>query len=189
MSGHVTGFTLDELDWEPRLRPLTLEDATLEQRDAMKVTPSGGGVSPYILTLALDAPMLAARSPLFNEIMYGRGGLSRAGREMGALGASIVNGCVYCASVHARRHLQLEKRPEPIDAILRDGKGARLFGLDKALFDFAAALTERADNPDGLPVAPLREAGLGDLEILDLVHAVAVFGWANRLMHTLGDAR
>jgi alkylhydroperoxidase family enzyme len=33
----------------------------------------------------------------------------------------------------------------------------------------------------------LRAAGLDDLEILDLIHSVAMFANANRLMLTLGD--
>ncbi|KAA0970417.1 peroxidase-related enzyme [Aureimonas fodinaquatilis] len=189
MSQHVVDFTLDELDWHPRVRPIILEGATAEQRDAMKITPSATQVSDYILVLAQEAPMLNARSPLFNEIMYGKDGLSRGGREMGALAASIVNECIFCASVHARRHVQLEKRSDVIETILRDKLDADLHGLDRALFDFSVALTRKTDDPAGLPVAALRNAGLDDLEILDLVHSIAVFGWANRLMHTLGEPR
>ena len=33
----------------------------------------------------------------------------------------------------------------------------------------------------------LKAAGLKADEILDLVLSSALFGWANRLMHTLGD--
>mgnify|MGYP000199149279 CR=1 FL=1 len=33
----------------------------------------------------------------------------------------------------------------------------------------------------------LRAAGLDDREVLDLVHAVALFAWANRLMLSLGE--
>jgi alkylhydroperoxidase family enzyme len=33
----------------------------------------------------------------------------------------------------------------------------------------------------------LKAAGLGPNEVLDLVLSAALFGWANRLMHTLGD--
>jgi alkylhydroperoxidase family enzyme len=33
----------------------------------------------------------------------------------------------------------------------------------------------------------LKEAGLDELEILDLVHSVALFAWANRLMLNLGE--
>jgi alkylhydroperoxidase family enzyme len=33
----------------------------------------------------------------------------------------------------------------------------------------------------------LRKAGLTEEEILDLILSSALFGWANRLMHVLGD--
>lgn len=33
----------------------------------------------------------------------------------------------------------------------------------------------------------LREQGLGELELLDLVQATAFFAWVNRLMLTLGE--
>ena len=36
-------------------------------------------------------------------------------------------------------------------------------------------------------VARLREAGVSAAEALDLVLSTALFGWANRLMHVLGD--
>jgi len=36
-------------------------------------------------------------------------------------------------------------------------------------------------------VERLRAVGLSDGEILDYTHAVAIFGWANRLMQTLGE--
>jgi alkylhydroperoxidase family enzyme len=36
-------------------------------------------------------------------------------------------------------------------------------------------------------VAPLRQLGMGAEQILDLLHAAAIFGWANRLMHNLGE--
>jgi len=33
----------------------------------------------------------------------------------------------------------------------------------------------------------LADAGLSDAEILDLIHAIAIFAWANRLMLNLGE--
>ena len=33
----------------------------------------------------------------------------------------------------------------------------------------------------------LREVGLSEVEILDLILSASIFGWANRLMHTLGE--
>lgn len=183
----VHDFTLAPLDWRPYVAPVELDRATPEQLDAMQVTPSNTGVSPYVLVLAHEASMLAERSPLFNDIMYSTGGLSRGGREMGALAASVVNRCIYCAGVHANRHLQLEKRPASIDEIFARQTAAVLPEPDQALYDFGMDLTADPGNPGHMQFHRLREIGLDDLEIMDLIHAVAVFGWANRLMHTLGE--
>jgi len=187
MGKAIRTFTLDSLDWEPYITPVEIEAATPEQREALKVTPSNTKVSGYVLTLAHDPEILAERTPLFNDIMYSRGGLSRAERELGSLAASIVNHCVYCASVHANRFITLAKAPEIVDIIYRDGAGAKLDPRNQAIFDFGVKLTSTpaAIGPDDL--ASLRAVGLSDLEVLDLIHAVSIFGWANRLMHTLGE--
>lgn len=181
-------FTLDPLDWRPHVTPVSLDDATDEQRRAMAVTPSNTGVSPYVLALAHEPAALAERTPLFNDIMYARGGLGRGAREMGALAASVVNGCIYCAQVHASRHVQLEKRPESIAAIFADGDDARLPDADQVPFDFGVRLTTDPQGAGAADLQRLRQAGLDNLQVMDLIHSVAVFGWANRLMHTLGEA-
>ena len=57
----------------------------------------------------------------------------------------------------------------------------------RAIVDFAAKLTRspRAMVPEDL--LALREVGMDDLQIHDLIHAVAMFANANRLMQTLGE--
>ncbi|WP_248446176.1 peroxidase-related enzyme [Sinorhizobium meliloti] len=187
MSQAVHEFTLEPLDWQPYVKPVKLDEATPEQLEALKVTPSNTKVSNYVLVLANEAEMLAERTPLFNDIMYSEGGLSRGGREIGALAASFVNRCIYCASVHANRYIQLEKRPEVVDEIYRRGLDADLPDFEQALFNFGVDLTAHPDNVGVYQFYHLREIGLDDLEILDLIHSIAIFGWANRLMHTLGE--
>jgi uncharacterized peroxidase-related enzyme len=187
MSEAVHEFTLEPLDWQPYVKPVKLDEATPEQLEALKVTPSNTKVSNYVLVLANEAEMLAERTPLFNDIMYSEGGLSRGGREIGALAASFVNRCIYCASVHANRYIQLEKRPEVVDEIYRRGLDADLPDFEQALFNFGVDLTAHPDNIGVYQFYHLREIGLDDLEILDLIHSIAIFGWANRLMHTLGE--
>jgi AhpD family alkylhydroperoxidase len=44
--------------------------------------------------------------------MYAPRGLPRAERELATAAVSIVNGCIYCTSVHARRFAELTKEPE-----------------------------------------------------------------------------
>ncbi|MEM8571420.1 MAG: peroxidase-related enzyme [Pseudomonadota bacterium] len=187
MSRVVTKFTRTVPEWRPRVQPVRLEEATEDQLDALQVTPSNTKVSDYVLTLAHDAETLKVRSPLFNAIMYEKGGMSRAERELGAIGASMVNHCVYCAAVHASRHAQLEKSTEVTDRLFRQGAEANLAPRDRAIFNFALALSASPAEADETHIVALRAEGVTDAEILDLVLSTALFGWANRLMHVLGD--
>ena len=180
-------FTHGELDWRPWLAPLDLNVASEQQLLALKVTPSNRAVGAHSLVLAHDPEALAERSPLYNGIMFGPRGLPRADRELGAVAASRVNGCAYCASVHALRFTQLTKEPEVMKRIQRDGADAALDPRRAAILDYAAKLTRDPASIGPADAAPLRAQGLADLDILDLTHAVGMFAWANRLMQTLGE--
>lgn len=175
------------LTWTPHLPPVELSEATPRQLDAMKVTPSAKKVSPYVRTLAHDPDSYVARTVLFNAIMYAEGGLPRADRELGALAASGVNGCRYCANVHARQHIRLAGTSRTV-ASLWTGRRDALKPRDAAIVAFAEALTATPPAADTNHIASLRAEGLTDFEIVDLIHAIAIFGWANRLMHPLGHS-
>ncbi len=180
-------FTKSVPEWRPRVQPVDLDNATDEQLDALQITPSNTKVSDYVLVLAHDPESLKVRSPLFNAIMYDAGGLSRSERELGAIGCSIVNRCIYCAAVHADRHMKLERSGDVTDEIFKNGVDAKLEPRDQAVFDFAVALSKSPSEANTGHIETLREAGLEASEILDLVLSTALFGWANRLMHVLGD--
>ena len=187
MSHVIHKFTRRVPEWKPRVKPVELNSATPEQLNALKVTPSNTKVSSYVLTLAHDVESLTVRSPLFNAIMYDKGGMSRAERELGAIAASMVNRCIYCAAVHADRHAQLEKSTEVTDQLFAQGVNADLSVRDAAIFAFAYKLSKAPPEAGPEDIAALRDAGLSDEEILDLILSSSLFGWANRLMHVLGD--
>lgn len=187
MSRVVHRFTRNVPEWQPRITPVDLAKANPEQLDALKVTPSNTKVSDYVLVLAHDPETLAVRSPLFNGIMYDPGGLSRAERELGAIGASIVNRCIFCAAVHAARHAQLSKDTAVTDELFANGEKAQLGPRDQAIFDYSVKLSQSPPTVTEADTARLREAGLNEAEIVDLILSTALFGWANRLMHILGD--
>lgn len=181
-------FTRGELEWEPWITPVDLATASAAQLDAMQVTPSNRGVGAYTLVLAHDPETLKQRSPLYNAIMFGPRGLPRADRELGTVVVSRINGCAYCAAVHAKRFIELSKAPEVMEALHRDGLKAKLDPRRAAIVAFAAKLTANPASLGPEDLAPLRAAGLSDGDILDLAHAVAMFAWANRLMLSLGAA-
>ena len=75
----------------------------------------------YVRTLAHDRDSYVTRTRLFNDIMYVKGGRDRAERELGALIASCINGCAYCASVHARRYIELTGYANTVERVYRFG--------------------------------------------------------------------
>ena len=177
MSRVVHRFTRTVPEWRPRVTPVDLAEATPEQREALKITPSNTKVSDYVLVLAHDPETLSVRSPLFNAIIY----------DSCAIGASIVNRCIYCAAVHASRHAQLAKDTAVTDELFARGEKAALPPREQAIFDFSVKLSQTPPAVTEADAACLREAGLSEAEIVDLILSTALFGWANRLMHVLGD--
>lgn len=185
----TANFKVRPLTWHPYLPPVELADATPEQLAAMQVTPSSGKISPYVRTLAHDPDSYVCRTKLFNDIMYVKGGLDRAERELGALVASCINGCTYCASVHARRYIELTGNSATVERIYRFGLHEPDSPRIRAMIDFCEALSITPPSATAEHIGRLRAEGLDDADILDLAHSAAIFGWANRLMHTLGHSR
>ena len=187
MSELIKTFTREVPDCKPRVKTVSLDEATEAQLDALKVTPSNTKVSDYVLTLAHDVESLKVRSPLFNAIMYDKGGLKRSERELGAIAASVLNSCIYCNAVHMSRHAQLEKDTSVTDSILAEVENAKLADRDSAIFQFSLKLSSCPPDVGNEDLIVLEEAGLKQDEVLDLILSTALFGWANRLMHILGD--
>lgn len=182
------GYTSETLDWKSWLPALDPATATPDQQHTLDVSHPKARTMDFYLLLCRQPQVLLERSQAFNAIMYAPGGLSRAEREVAATAVSRVNGCVYCASVHAQRFEQLAKRNDVMAQIFDDPHTAGTQARERAIIQAAITLTR---DPAGLGAAhiqALRAAGLNDLEVLDMLHAAALFGWANRLMLNLGEA-
>jgi uncharacterized peroxidase-related enzyme len=95
------GFTFDTLGWRAWLDTVRLDGATPEQVAVLEESHPQAKTSDYYLFIVQQAEILRQRSGVFNAIMYAPGGLPRAERELASTAVSRVNGCVYCASVHA----------------------------------------------------------------------------------------
>jgi alkylhydroperoxidase domain protein len=179
-------FTRAPLDWLPWLEPLAPE--ALTERHRASLVDAARVKSPYFRLLARDPDALEARTRTDKDIFYNAdGGAPRAERELAAAATSRVNGCLYCASVHARHAATYSKREADVDRLLDDGVTADLGERWNAVVAASAALTSTpiAFGPEH--VDRLRRAGLDDLAIADVIHAAAFFNWANRLMLSLGE--
>ncbi|RQO50464.1 alkylhydroperoxidase [Variovorax sp. KBW07] len=183
----IKGFTNEVLSWKPWLDMVNVDSATPAQLAALDEMSPQARTSPYFLVLAHQPEILLQRSIAFNAIMFAPGGMPRAERELGATVESRVNGCVYCASVHAQRFEQLAKRNDVISQVFEEPSSAGTTPREKAIVAFSAKLGVEPDKVSADDIRGLKEVGLSELEILDLVHSVALFAWANRLMLNLGE--
>ncbi|NBN64773.1 alkylhydroperoxidase domain protein [Pannonibacter tanglangensis] len=179
-------FTRGELDWRPWLAPLT--EAELTERHWAGLVDKSRSKSGYFMLLARDPDVLGARTRTDKDIFYNPdGGLPRAERELAATAVSRTNGCIFCASVHARFAVTHSKRHVDVDRLLDDGVTAPQDARWSAVVGAAAALTQTPSGFTRQSAEALIAAGFQDDEIVDLIFASAFFNWANRLMLSLGE--
>lgn len=186
--GHAipNAFTRAMLDWLPWLEPMA--EADLTPRHMQGLVDASRAKSPYFRLLAHDPEVLEARTRTDKDIFYNtQGGLPRAERELAATAASRLNGCIYCASVHARHATTYSKRGEDVQRLLDEGPATDLGERWNAVTAAAVALTELPMRFGPAHVARLRATGMDELAIADTIQAAAFFNWANRLMLSLGE--
>src|SRR4030095_6119713 len=119
--------------------------------------------SPYFRLLARDPDALEARTRTDKDIFYNPdGGLPRAERELAAAATSRFNGCLYCASVHARHAATYSKREDDVQRLLDAGVTADLGERWNAIVAASVALTATPSAFGPEHVARLRRPGLGD---------------------------
>ncbi len=187
-SGHnaPAAFTQEQLAWLPWLEPFPAEELT--DRHWAGLVDASRAKSPYFMLLAHDPDILGARTRTDKDIFYNTSaGLPRPERELAAAAASRYNGCIYCASVHARFASQFSKRTEDVQKLLDGGVGVDLGERWNAIVAASVALSATPMTFGTEHVARLRAAGLDDLSIMDAINSAAFFNWANRLMLSLGE--
>ncbi|WP_192456284.1 alkylhydroperoxidase domain protein [Musicola keenii] len=182
-------FTQEELAWEPWIPAKPLAEFSAAEQAVLE--KFGHTHSDYFRLLGRNQPVLEQRTLTDKGIFYTSGGLPRAERELAAAVASKVNGCIYCASVHARKASQLAKRHDAVQHLLAVAPGGDLGAEQEprwqAIIDVAARLSVTPAQLNPQDIERLRQQGLSTLEILDLIQSAAFFAWANRLMLTLGE--
>ncbi len=182
-----TEFTLDLLTWTPWLDRATDTDLDPELRTRVQAAVGTSPNSDYINVLANDLEALQTRALVHRHVFTPDAPENTARRELGATTTSRINGCIFCASVHARMWAQASGDRELAKTFLRDGIEAELPPVERAVVDAAARLTTDPESLAPEHLEPLRSLGLDDLQILDALNYAAFFANANRLMLTLGE--
>lgn len=182
-------FQQGGLGWVPWIAPVAEADLGDDQRDAL--IEAGRAKNPYFRLLARDPAALKARTLTDFDLFFNTtDGLGRAERELAATAASRLNGCLFCASVHADRATEESGRRDVVQRLLDEGIGTQSHLGDQvwdAVVDASVALTLTPQSFGVAHVEQLRAAGLGDGDIIDALSCATFFNWANRLMLSLGE--
>jgi uncharacterized peroxidase-related enzyme len=112
--------------------------------------------------------------------------LSRAEREMIALVVSAENRCEYCLASHGAYLREVGGDHVTAEVLTHNYRRARLSARERAILDFAHALTTRSLEMDEADLAPLRAVGLTDEAIFEVAQVAAMFAFTNRLANALG---
>lgn len=182
-----TTFTLDYLGWAPWVTRSTDTDLSPELAERAAEAVASRSNSDYIAVLTNDFPSWQARDSVHHYTFAGDEDAQTGWRELGSVSASRINGCVFCAAVHARIYAQKSGNRDAAEAFLRDGLDADLPPTERAIVDLGAKITNDPEALTSADLAALRELGFRDEEVLDIANYAAFFANANRLMLTLGE--
>ena len=112
--------------------------------------------------------------------------LSGRERELIALVVSLENRCEACIITHAGALEAHGMDKRNADVLLANWRRANLSDRERALAEFASNLTLHCDRASEDDLDALREAGVREEEILEVVQIVAIFNATNRLNAGLG---
>ncbi len=90
----------------------------------------------------------------------------------------------YCCLAHGK--VLLEDFGEPVAAIAADRRAAGLHAVDLAVMDLAERVVDDATSIGDAHLQPLRELGLSDTDIMDVVLAAAARCFFSKTLDALG---
>jgi len=145
-----------------------------------------GRVSNILRVQSLGPKAMRAHLDLYMATVFAKHGLSRREAEMIAVAVSAANGDEYSLTHHREALFRYAKDQAVVDALARDPRSAELEGRERALVDYAMALTREPAKGVKAQVEALKKAGLKDEEILHAAQVIAYFNFANRIAVGLG---
>lgn len=150
------------------------------------IARSRGKVSNIMRVQSLAPGAMKAHMDLYLELLFARGGLSRAEREMVAVVVSVENRCAYCTLHHEAALAAWWKDDDRVRRLRGNLAEAGLSAREHAIATYAQALTRAPSEPGQAGIEALREAGLDDAEILHVNMITSYFNFVNRIAEGLG---
>ncbi len=151
-----------------------------------KAQEAFGFVPNVFRAQAVNGDQFLAWWGYFNLLVNKEGHLSNADREMLAVVVSGLNRCTYCVVSHGAALREYSGDARTADLIGINWRQAKLPGREAGMCAYAEKLTVAPDEVTEADLQPLREVGLDDHQICELVQVVGMFNLTNRVSTALG---
>jgi uncharacterized peroxidase-related enzyme len=148
-----------------------------QQREAWGYLPN------YAAAFATRPDVAQAWNVLNNAI---RGHMDRRRFEIATIAAARTYRSTYCLAAHSKFLRDACGDEETMRAIAADPSGASLEPADRAVMEFAANVAQDASSISAAQVQGLRDHGLTDPEIVDVVLAVSARAFFTKVLDALG---
>lgn len=140
------------------------------------------GMVPNVLKAhAFDVAKLDAFTGLYNDLMLADSGLSKLEREMIAVVVSATNRCFYCLTAHGAAVRQLSGNPALGEQLVMNWRVADVSARQRAMLVFAEKVTLASATIEEGDRQALRDHGLNDRDIWDVINVAAFFNMSNRV--------
>ena len=140
------------------------------------------GLVPNVLrAYAFDIAKLDAFIALYNDLMLAPSGLTKLEREMIAVTVSSINRCYYCQVAHGAAVRELSGNPRLGEQLVMNWRVAEVTPRQRAMLEFAAAMTEASHRTSEEDRARLRAHGFTDRDIWDIAAVAGFYNMTNRI--------
>ena len=145
------------------------------------------GLVPNVLrAYAFDIEKLDAFTALYNNLMLGKGGLSKLEREMIAVVVSSINRCWYCQVAHGANVRQLSGDPVLGERMVMNWRTADLDDRQRAMLSFVEKVTHKSAQITEDDRQALRDVGFGEEDIWNIASIAGFFAMSNRIASATG---
>lgn len=156
----------------------TIEDAPGAVQPLLEGVQRQLGTVPNLFRMVASSPA-ALEGYLALSGALGKGSLKPEIREMLALVVAEKNGCAYCLSAHTYLAKNLARLSDA--EIAANRKGGSRDPVADAVLKFAVSVMDNRGRVSDEALGKVREAGLGDAQIVEIVLHIALNTWTNYL--------
>jgi uncharacterized peroxidase-related enzyme len=159
--------------------PVQPKTADAETKAALETVQSSFGGIPNLMKMLAIAPNVLKGIMAFNQEVT-RGELEPSLVEQIALLTSGMNQCEYCVAIHVHVGQQAGLNR---NELIRNLQGEASDPKSQAVLNFTRAVVDHRGKIDALMVQTLREQGLSDKAIIEIVGVIGLYTFLNYAKH------